>query len=153
MSGVLAPMARRRVSAAQQVVASHREEDSGQLFGISELCAEFGITLRTIRFYEDKGLLSPRRVNGTRVYSRRDRARLALILRSKSIGASLTEIKHYLDLYGAHGEGRQQQLQWVLGRTDAAIDELERRRASIDATLAELRLINGEVRHRLEAIK
>jgi hypothetical protein len=61
---------------------AHRDDDTGELFGIAELCAEFGITLRTIRFYEDKGLLSPRRINGTRVYTRRDRARLALILRS-----------------------------------------------------------------------
>jgi DNA-binding transcriptional MerR regulator len=134
----------------REVVASHRDEDTGELFGITELCREFGITLRTIRFYEDKGLLAPRRVNGTRVYTRRDRARLALILRSKAIGASLADIKHYLDLYGAHGEGRVQQLKWVLGKTDAAIAELERKRAHIDAALAELRLINGEVRKQLD---
>jgi DNA-binding transcriptional MerR regulator len=121
------------------------------LFGIAQLCAEYGITLRTIRFYEDKGLLSPRRINGTRVYTRKDRARLALILRSKSIGASLEEIKHYLDMYGAHGEGRVQQLKYVLERTDAAIAELEQRRAHIDATLAELRVINRDVRDKLEA--
>jgi DNA-binding transcriptional MerR regulator len=135
---------------AREVVASHREDDTGELFGITELCREFGITLRTIRFYEDKGLLAPRRVNGTRVYTRRDRARLALILRSKAIGASLADIKHYLDLYGAHGEGRVQQLKWVLGKTDAAIVELEQRRAHIEATLAELRLINVEVRKQLD---
>jgi DNA-binding transcriptional MerR regulator len=135
---------------AQEVVASHRDENTGELFGITELCREFGITLRTIRFYEDKGLLAPRRVNGTRVYTRRDRARLALILRSKAIGASLADIKHYLDLYGAGGEGRVQQLRYVLQRTDAAIAELEQKRAHIDATLAELRVINGEVRTHLE---
>lgn len=145
---MLEPSGRRR-AAAEEVVASHRADDAGDLFGITELCAEFGITLRTIRFYEDKGLLAPRRINGARVYTRRDRARLALILRSKKIGASLDEIKHYLDLYGTHGEGRQQQLAWVLQRTDAAIAELEARRAAIDATLAELRLINGEVRKQL----
>lgn len=142
---------RRAPSAAQQVVDSHRSDDAGELFGITELCAQFGITLRTIRFYEDKGLLSPRRVNGARVYTRRDRARLALILRSKAIGASLAEIKHYLDLYGAHGEGRRQQLQWVQQRTDASIRALEDKRAAIDATLAELRLINADVRRQLEA--
>jgi len=118
-------------------------------YSIRQLCLEFKCTPRTIRFYEDKGLLSPRRVNGARVYTRRDRARLALILRSKAIGASLDEIKHYLDLYGARGEGRQQQLQWVLQRTDAAISELEAKRAAIDATLAELKLINSEVRKQL----
>ncbi|MFO0473136.1 MAG: MerR family transcriptional regulator, partial [Pseudomonadota bacterium] len=136
---------------AQEVVASHRDDGTGELFGITELCREFGITLRTIRFYEDKGLLAPRRVNGTRVYTRRDRARLALILRSKAIGASLAEIKHYLDLYGAGGEGRVQQLKYVLQRTDAAIGALEQKRAHIEATLAELRVINAEVRKQLDA--
>jgi DNA-binding transcriptional MerR regulator len=135
----------------REVVASHRDDDTGELFGITELCQDFGITLRTIRFYEDKGLLAPRRVNGTRVYTRRDRARLALILRSKAIGAPLSEIKHYLDLYGTHGEGRVQQLKYVLQRTDGAITELEQKRVHIDATLAELRLINAEVRKQLEA--
>jgi DNA-binding transcriptional MerR regulator len=135
---------------AAQVVASHRPDEAGELFGITALCAEFGISLRTIRFYEDKGLLAPRRVNGARVYTRRDRARLALILRSKAIGASLAEIRHYLDLYGAHGEGRAQQLRFVLERTDATIAALEQRRRHIDATLAELRLINAEARARLE---
>ena len=137
-------------SAAQAAVDSHRDDDSGELFGIAQLCAEFGITLRTIRFYEDKGLLSPRRINGTRVYSRKDRARLALILRSKAIGASLQEIKQFLGMYGAHGEGRVQQLKFVLDRTDAAIAELELKRAHIDATLAELRVINATVRNKLE---
>ena len=140
---------RQRAASAQEVVDSHRDEDTGELFGITELCTAFGITLRTIRFYEDKGLLSPRRVNGTRVYTRRDRARLALILRSKAIGASLSEIKHYLDLYGAHGEGRVQQMKFVLDRTDKAITELETKRAHIDASLAELRVINSAVRKHL----
>jgi DNA-binding transcriptional MerR regulator len=136
--------------AAQQVLAEHRDESATELFGITELCAQFGITLRTIRFYEDKGLLAPRRLNGTRVYTRRDRARLALILRSKAIGASLSEIKHMLDLYGRHGEGRVQQMRYVLERTDAGIRELEGKRAHLDAALAELRAINVAVRKQLE---
>ena len=150
------PAARRRgaaaaLSTASEVVAAHRQEEGGELFGITELCREFGITLRTIRFYEDKGLLKPRRVNGARVYTRRDRARLALILRSKAIGAPLPEIKHYLDLYGPHGEGRVQQLTFVLERTDAALRALETKRQHIDATLAELRVINAAVRRQLGA--
>lgn len=137
------------VQSAQQVVAEHRQDDTGELFGITQLCQEFGISPRALRFYEDKGLLQPRRVNTARVYTRRDRARLALILRSKAIGASLAEIKHYLDLYGAHGEGRAQQLRFVAERTGEAIADLERRREHIDATLAELRLINATVRKAL----
>jgi DNA-binding transcriptional MerR regulator len=159
VSTVLSPVngARRRPASsrivarntAREAVAEHHEDAGSELFGITELCNEFGITLRTIRFYEDKGLLKPRRVGGTRVYTRRDRARLALILRSKAIGASLEEIKHFLDLYGDHGEGRVQQLRYVLERTDAAIAELETKRAHIETTLAELRFINTKVREQL----
>ncbi len=128
---------------AQAFVDSHRSEDSAELYGITELCKEFGVTLRALRFYEDKGLLAPRRLNGARVYTRSDRARLTLILRAKAIGSPLAEIKHYLDLYGNHGEGRKQQLDYVIARTDTAIAELEAKRAHIDETLAELRVINA----------
>jgi len=142
-----------RDDSARAFVASHRDDGTGELFGIAELCRDFGVTLRALRFYEDKGLLAPRRVNGTRVYTRRDRARLALILRAKAIGSPLAEIKHYLDLYGDHGEGRAQQLNYVITRTDTAIAELEQKRAHIDATLAELRVINQSCRAQLESRK
>ena len=135
---------------AQAFVDSHRSESTAELFGITELCKEFGITLRALRFYEDKGLLAPRRINGARVYTRSDRARLTLILRAKAIGSPLAEIKRYLDLYGNQGEGRAQQLNFVLARTDAAIAELEKKRAQIDETLAELRVINAGCRRQIE---
>ena len=138
-------------SAAQAFVDSHRQEASSELFGISELCAEFGITLRALRFYEDKGLIAPRRVSGARVYTRRDRARLALILRAKAIGSPLSEIKRFLDLYGDHGEGRIQQLNYVITRTDTAIAELEQKRARIDETLAELKVINASCRKQIDS--
>ena len=138
-------------SVAQAFVDSHRDEGAAELFGITELCREFGITLRALRFYEDKGLLSPRRINGARVYTRRDRARLSLILRAKAIGSPLSEIKRYLDLYGDQGEGRAQQLSYVIERTDTEIAELEKKRAQIDETLAELRVINATCRKNLEA--
>ena len=136
-------------SDAQAVVDAHRDEGTSELFGITELCKEFGISLRALRFYEDKGLVAPRRVNGARVYTRRDRARLALILRAKDIGSPLSEIKRYLDLYGDHGEGRAEQLSYVIQRTDTAIKELEQKRSQIDATLAELRVINASCRRHL----
>ena len=135
---------------AQAFVDSHRNEATTELFGITELCREHGITLRALRFYEDKGLLSPRRINGARVYTRRDRARLALILRAKAIGSPLSEIKRYLDLYGDQGEGRAQQLSYVIARTDQEIVELEKKRARIDETLAELRVINAACKKNLE---
>ena len=138
-------------SNAQAFVDSHRDEAAADIYGINELCREFGITLRALRFYEDKELLAPRRVNGARVYTRRDRARLALILRAKAIGSSLADIKRYLDLYGDQGEGRAQQLNYVIERTDQEIAELERKRAQIDETLAELRVINATCRKNLDA--
>jgi DNA-binding transcriptional MerR regulator len=135
---------------AQAFVDSHRSEGTTELFGITELCREFGITLRALRFYEDKGLLAPRRINGARVYTRSDRARLTLILRAKAIGSTLADIKQYLDLYGNHGEGRLQQLNYVIARTDAAIAALEKKRGQIEQTLAELRVINAGCRDQLE---
>jgi DNA-binding transcriptional MerR regulator len=86
-----------------------------------------------------------------RVHTRRDRVRLALVLRSKAIGASLDEIKHYLDLCGAQGECRVQQLWFVRERTDLAIAELKTKRAHIEAGLAELRVINEAVPKQLAA--
>jgi DNA-binding transcriptional MerR regulator len=137
-------------STAQAFVDAHREDATTELFGITELCREFDITLRALRFYEDKELLAPRRINGARVYTRRDRARLVLIQRAKAIGMPLAEIKRYLDLYGDQGEGRVQQLQYVIDRTDTEIAELEKKRAHIDATLAELRVINATSRGLLD---
>ena len=138
---------------ARAFVDLHRSEPSAELFGITELCREFGITLRALRFYEDKGLLAPQRINGARVYTRRDRARLTLILRGKGLGLQLSEIQRYLDMYGDHGEGRTQQLGYVIARTDAAIADLEAKRTQIDLTLAELRVINDNCSRQLLARK
>ena len=112
------------------------------LYGITELAREHGISLRAIRFYEDKGLLAPRRINGGRAYTRRDKVRLGLILRGKAVGMSLAEIEHILSLYGEHGEGHAKQLDYLVGRIDAAMAELSERRRNIEAMVAEL----GEVR-------
>lgn len=138
------------VTEAQANVDSHRDEGTAELFGITDLCKEFGVTLRALRFYEDKGLLAPRRINGARVYTRRDRARLALILRAKSIGSSLADIKRYLDLYGTHGEGRALQLNYVIERTDKEIAALEKKRSQIDEILAELRVINATCKKQIK---
>lgn len=146
-------LVRKRASAhdARAAVAEHHANGAAdELYGISDLCAEFGVTARAVRFYEDKGLLTPRRVKNTRIYTRRDRTRLALILRSKAIGAPLSEIKTFLELYGAHGEGREKQARWVLARTDKAIAELEAKRAHIDASLAELKVINDACRRTVQ---
>lgn len=135
---------------ARAMIDSHQNEDPSELFGIADLCQAFSITPRTLRFYEDKHLLAPRRINNARIYTRRDRARLALILRAKAIGSTLNEIKQYLDLYGNHGEGRLQQLNFVLERTAGLILDLEKKRSQIDESLAELRFINEGCRRQIE---
>jgi DNA-binding transcriptional MerR regulator len=115
-----------------------------RLYGISELADELGITARAIRFYEAKGLLTPPRANGGRVYTRRERARLKLILRAKSIGFSLAEVKQFLSLYGNRGEGRPQQVAFVAERSSELIKELEQKQADVAATLAELKNIHTQ---------
>jgi len=136
---------------AAAFVASHRVAADGDVFGITELSREFGISLRAIRFYEDKGLLAPRRINGGRAYSRRDRVRLALILRGRAVGMSLAEIEHILSLYGDHGEGHAKQLDYLIGRIGEAMAELDTRRRNIETMQAELSLVQGELRRELAA--
>lgn len=130
--------------------ATRTPDDRQELYGIADLAGEFGISTRTIRFYENKDLIHPARVNGSRVYSRRDRARLALILRAKAIGSTLAQIRHFLDLYGEHGEGHARQLQYVIDETGKAIEELEKKQALIAETLAELQTIRQACRGRLQ---
>jgi DNA-binding transcriptional MerR regulator len=124
-----------------------------RLYGITELAQEYGISLRTIRFYEDKGLLAPRRINGGRAYTRRDRVRLGLILRGKAVGMSLAEIEHILSLYGEHGEGHARQLDYLIGRIDAAMAELDERRRNIDSMFAELGAVKQTLQRTLAGRK
>ena len=130
-------------------VEAHGEGEAPDFFSISELSDEFGITHRAIRFYESKGLLSPKRLNGARIYSRRDRARLHIIVRAKSLGYSLEETKDYLDLYGQQGEGRLRQLEISAARSAEMIAELEEKKRQIDEKIEELRLINKVCRQKI----
>jgi DNA-binding transcriptional MerR regulator len=130
--------------------ATERTGDGDALYGIAELADAHGVTPRTIRFYESKGLLKPRRVGGQRVFTEADRTRLGLILRAKAIGSSLSDIKTFLELYGQEGEGRLRQLEFVIDKTASEIAALEAKRAQIDTTLKELRTIHDGARERLE---
>lgn len=115
-------------------ISSRTDRDS---FSISDLSAEFEVTARALRFYEDEGLISPERRGLQRIYSQRDRARLAWILRGKRVGFSLSEIREMIDLYDI-GDGRKVQRQVTLERCRNRIGTLERQRADIDAAIAEL---------------
>jgi DNA-binding transcriptional MerR regulator len=107
-------------------------------FTIRQLCLEFKCTPRALRFYEDKGLLSPGRQGLNRVYSYKDRARLQLILRGKRVGLSLAEIREILQLYGK-GDGGAAQNAKALRRFRERIAAFEQQRADIDEHLGELR--------------
>ena len=144
-----------KAKAAADFVASHRETTDGGVdyFGITELAEELGISPRAIRFYEDKGLLNPRRINGGRAYSKRDKVRLSLILRGKAMGMSLEECKHILELYGQQGEGKARQLEYLISRIDQTTNELSARRHHIEATLAELAVVRHGLADELEQKK
>jgi DNA-binding transcriptional MerR regulator len=109
-----------------------------QQFAISDLCAEFRVTPRALRFYEDEGLIAPERRGTARIYSHRDRARLAWILRGKRVGFSLSEIREMIDLYD-RGDGRRAQREVTVERCRARIAMLEAQKQDIDAAISELR--------------
>ncbi len=115
----------------------------GQLFSVNRLAEELGITPRTLRFYEAKGLITPRRMGNTRVFDRRDRARMLLILRGKRLGFSLAEIGDYLELYTADPTHKGQTV-LVLERTRQRIAELEAQRRDLEQALEELRDIERQ---------
>ncbi len=114
-----------------------------ELFTVNQLAEELGVTARAIRFYEAKGLIAPRRAGTTRVFDRRDRARLMLVLRGKRLGFSLASIREFLDLYDAD-RTQAAQLRLLLDSTRERIRELERQRVDIDQTLRELREVEAE---------
>ncbi|WP_193334604.1 MerR family DNA-binding protein [Devosia beringensis] len=114
------------------------EAENRDLFAIADLAKEFGISTRAIRFYEAKGLLAPERVGATRIFRRRDRARLILILRGKRLGFSLRDISDYLSLYDAD---RSQQVNLLTAKVDERLASLERQRDDLETTINELREI------------
>ncbi|WP_338537753.1 MerR family DNA-binding transcriptional regulator [Janibacter terrae] len=117
---------------------------------IREMADEFGVTTRTIRHYEALGLISPERRGTTRIFHRRDRTRLALVLRGRRLGFPLDEIATIIDLYDAP-RGHASQLEYVLGQIGERREDLQRRRRDIDDALAELDTFEQRCRDELDA--
>lgn len=114
------------------------------LLPIREMTRQFGVTARALRFYEERGLIEPRREGADRLYSRRDRARLRLVLMGKAVGFSLDDIKAMLDLYDI-GDGGVTQLKVARARFTEQIDRLERQRRDIDTAIGEIARAMGVV--------
>ena len=121
-----------------------------ELFSTTELACAAGVTPRTVRFYEAKGLLKPQLAGVTRVYTYRDRARLELILRGKRLGFSLDEIGEYLELYGQDPD-QIEQVVMLAKRTQSRLVELEERKQDIEATIAELKDVERQTAEKLKA--
>ena len=106
-------------------------------FSIGDMCDDFGVTARALRFYEDEKLIFPERRGTTRLYTDRDRARLTWILRGKRVGFSLNDIRELLDLYDL-GDHQHTQMLATLERCRSRVAALRRQKQDIDATIAEL---------------
>jgi len=124
------------------------ETDRGE-FSISDLAREFDVTPRAIRFYEDQGLLAPRRDGQRRIYTPRDRTRLKLTLRGKRLGLSLSEIRELIDMYEP-GRDERPQLERFLNVLETHKASLLQQRADLEAQLSELQAFERRVRKQLK---
>lgn len=125
-------------------------ETPDRLYTIGELASVHGITTRTIRFYEAKGLIRPARKGVARAYSRRDRARLILILRGKNLGFSLDEIETFLSLYDAD-PSHMTQAQMLMDMVDRQVADLQEKKADIERILRDLKQIRNQCAAHLQS--
>ncbi len=123
-----------------------------ETYTITQLCREFNVTPRALRFYEQKGLLHPTRRGWTRIFSYRDRARLKLILRGKKVGFTLAEIKEMLDLYNLK-DGQLTQLKHASKKMAERLVALRQQRVELEEAIADLErtieIVNGMLKERL----
>ena len=125
------------------------EEKERAEYSISELAREFDVTPRAIRFYEDQGLISPRRDGQRRIYTPRDRTRLKLTLRGKRLGLTLSEIRELIDMYEP-GRDERPQLERFLSVLELHKKDLIQQRADIEAQLSEIQTFEKRVRKQLK---
>ncbi|WP_367716275.1 MerR family DNA-binding transcriptional regulator [Nitratireductor sp. GISD-1A_MAKvit] len=142
---------------AKAVTRTAGENDSpespGEFTRIGEMAREFGVTLRALRFYEDKGLLTPVRAGMTRLYTQTDKLRLQQILLGRKIGFPLSDIKEVLDMYDprqADNETNVDLLKLVLGKSERQMNRLQKQHRSLEEAIAELKRFINDVSSRLE---
>jgi DNA-binding transcriptional MerR regulator len=126
--------------------------EPADVYTIGDLAREFDVTSRAIRFYEDEGLLAPRRDGSRRIYSKRDHVRLKLILRGKRLGFSLAEVRSMLELYDSAPDERPQ-LEKFVAALAARREQLEHQREEIDEALGEIRAFERQSRKLLHAAR
>lgn len=117
---------------------ANASEGSDGYIRIGDMAKQFDVTLRTLRFYEDKGLINPKREGNTRLYTDRDVTRLKLVLLGRRIGFSLREVKHIMDLYDPNGSNAKQ-LRTLLDKSERQLGRLEKQRTAIEEAIAELK--------------
>ena len=144
-------LADRAADGAESAGAARGDRDSADnaLMGIQDVARKLGVTLRTLRFYEKEGLIKPERVGTTRIYTKREIARMQLILRGKRLGFSIREIAEFLDLYDADPE-HQEQMQRLIDKVRERLSELEEQRVALELTIEELTVIAQEAAARLK---
>jgi DNA-binding transcriptional MerR regulator len=120
---------------------------------VRELADELGVSTRTLRFYEDQGLIAPQRLGTARIYHPRERTRLALILRGKRFGMTLSEISDIVGMYDGAASGERRQLQTLLGRLDELSLDLKARQADLKRTLHEIEIVSEQCRNRVEELQ
>lgn len=127
---------------------TEKTDSDKQTFKIGDLAREFGVTLRTLRFYEDRGLLAPERRGTTRLYSRRDRARVRLVLLAKTLGFSLTEAKQLIEIYH-QPNGKRRQLEVALDRFEEQHQVLLEQKKDLDASIEAMKVSIGFLREQI----
>ncbi len=129
-------------------VSEETPQSNEELTRIGDMSRLYGVTLRALRFYEDKGLINPVRQGTTRLYTRRDRAKLKLILRGRKLGFSLREVKQILDLYDPAGSNTRQ-FRVALDKSERQLGRLERQRRELDESISDLKSMISEINGRL----
>ena len=113
------------------------DDETREVFRIGDLAREFGVTLRTLKFYEDRGLIRPQRKDTTRLYSKRERARLKIILLAKQVGFSLVDIQELMDIYD-NGRNFDDPLAMAKGKFEEQLGILERQKVEVEESLEKL---------------